>query len=111
MKGFCSLQRLARVTAYVLRFVFKLKRKNEKKELADEDLKEEEIERARELWIREVKGSVWTTRSLSRSKFRYHCSKMTKEFLGVEALSRKHESRLTLAFLYFCQSLHKFGHQ
>ena len=35
-----------------------VKRKNEKKELTDEDLKQEEIERARELWIREVQGSV-----------------------------------------------------
>ena len=58
LKGFSSLQRLVRVTAYVLRFVSNLKRKNEKKELSDEDLKQEEIERARELWIREVQGSV-----------------------------------------------------
>ncbi|XP_068723841.1 uncharacterized protein [Montipora capricornis] len=56
--GFSSLQRLVRVTAYVLRFVSNVKRKNEKKELTDEDLKQEEIERARELWIREVQGSV-----------------------------------------------------
>ena len=58
LKGFSSLQRLVRVTAYVLRFVSNLKRKNEKKELTDEDLKQEEIERARELWIREMQGSV-----------------------------------------------------
>ncbi|XP_068734548.1 uncharacterized protein [Montipora capricornis] len=58
LKGFSSLQRLVRVTAYVLRFVSNLKRKNEKKELTDEDLKQEEIERTRELWIREVQGSV-----------------------------------------------------
>ena len=58
LKGFSSLQRLIRVTAYVLRFVSNVKRKNEKKELTDEDLKQEEIERARELWIREVQGSV-----------------------------------------------------
>ncbi|XP_068670957.1 uncharacterized protein [Montipora foliosa] len=58
LKGFSSLQRLVRVTAYVMRFVSNLKRKNEKKELTDEDLKQEEIERARELWIREVQGSV-----------------------------------------------------
>ena len=58
LKGFSSLQRLIRVTAYVLRFVSNVKRKNEKKELTDEDLKQEETERARELWIREVQGSV-----------------------------------------------------
>ena len=58
LKGFSSLQRLVRVTAYVLRFVSNVKRKNERKELTDEDLKQEEIERARELWIREVQGSV-----------------------------------------------------
>ena len=58
LKGFSSLQRLIRVTAYVLRFVSNVKRKNEKKELTDEDLKQEEIERTRELWIREVQGSV-----------------------------------------------------
>ncbi|XP_068761955.1 uncharacterized protein [Montipora capricornis] len=58
LKGFSSLQRLIRVTAYVLRFVSNVKRKNEKKELTDEDLKQEEIERARDLWIREVQGSV-----------------------------------------------------
>ena len=58
LKGFSSLQRLVRVTAYVLRFVSNVKRKNERKELTDEDLKQGEIERARELWIREVQGSV-----------------------------------------------------
>ena len=58
LKGFSSLRRLIRVTAYVLRFVSNVKRKNEKKELTDEDLTQKEIERARELWIREVQGSV-----------------------------------------------------
>ena len=57
-KRFSSLQRLVRVTAYVLRFVSNLKRKSENKELIDEDLKQEEIERARDLWITEVQGSV-----------------------------------------------------
>ena len=100
LKVFSSLQRLIRVTAYVLRFVSNVKRKNEKKELTDEDLKQEEIERARELWIKVL---FWTTRNLTRSKFRYHCTKMTKELLGVEAVSRMHQSRLKLAFLYFYQ--------
>ena len=35
-----------------------LKWKSENKELIDEDLKQEEIDRARELWITEVQGSV-----------------------------------------------------
>ena len=86
-----------------MRFVSNLNRKNEKKELADEDLKQEEIERARELWIREVQGSVLDDEKFDQVKFRYHCTKMTKEFLGVEAVSRMHQSRSTLAFLYFCQ--------
>ena len=58
LKGFTSLQRLVRVTAYVLRFVSNVKLRSENKELIDEDLKKEEIERARELWITEVQGSV-----------------------------------------------------
>ena len=68
LKGFSSLQRLVRVTAYVLRFVSNLKRKNEKKELSDEDLKQEEIERARELWIREVQGSVLNAKKFDQVK-------------------------------------------
>ena len=68
LKGFSSLQRLVRVTAYVLRFVSNLKRKNEKKELSDEDLKQEEIERARELWIREVQGSVFNDERFDQVK-------------------------------------------
>ena len=68
LKGFSSLQRLVRVTADVLRFVSNLKRKNEKKELSDEDLKQEEIERARELWIREVQGSVLDDKKFDQVK-------------------------------------------
>ncbi|XP_068720408.1 uncharacterized protein [Montipora capricornis] len=66
---FNSLQRLIRVTAYVLRFVSNVKGKNEKKELTDEDLKQEEIERARELWIREVQGSVLDDEKFDQGKF------------------------------------------
>lgn len=67
---------------YVLRFVPNLKRKKEKKELADEDLKQEEIERARELWIKEVQGSVLDDENFDQVKVSLSLYKDDKEILG-----------------------------
>ncbi|XP_068671053.1 uncharacterized protein [Montipora foliosa] len=87
LKGFSSLQRLIRVTAYVLRFVSNVKQKNEKKELTDEDLKQEEIERARDLWIRELQGSVLDDEKFDQVKVSLSLYKDDKEIRSLTAAS------------------------
>ena len=59
LENFISLQRLMRVTAYVLRFVSNLKQSKMRKELTDGDVTQEKMDQARELWIKEVQGSVY----------------------------------------------------
>ena len=54
LERFSSLQRLIRVTAYVLRFVSNLKRKKARKDLLSAEIKQEEVQQARELWYKEV---------------------------------------------------------
>ena len=68
MERFSSLQRLVRVTAYILRFVCNLKRKSENKELTDEYLKRKEIDQARDLWITEVQRSVLDDKKVNQLK-------------------------------------------
>ena len=58
LEKFSSLQRLMRVTAYVLRFVSNLKQSKKKKELIDGEVTQGEMDQARELWIKEVQRSV-----------------------------------------------------
>ena len=58
LERFSSLPRLIRVTAYVLRFVSNLKRKKANNELTDGEIKQEEVQRAKELWYKEVQRSV-----------------------------------------------------
>ena len=58
LEKFSSLQRLMRVTAYVLRFVSNLKQSKMKKEMIDGEVTQGEIDQARELWIKEVQRSV-----------------------------------------------------
>ena len=58
LERFSSLQRLIRVTAYVLRFISNLKRKKAREDLLSAEIKQEEVQKARELWYKEVKRSV-----------------------------------------------------
>ena len=62
------LQRLIRVTAYVLRFVCNLKQSKMKKELIDREVMEEEMDQARELWIKEVQRSVYNDKNFDQVK-------------------------------------------
>ena len=57
-----------RVTAYVLRFVSNLKRSKMKKKLLDGEIRHEEVDRARELWIKEVQKSVYNNKSSDQEK-------------------------------------------
>ena len=68
METFSSPQRLMRVTANVLRFVFNLKQSKMKKELIDGELRQEEMDQARELWIKEVQRSVYDDKNFDQVK-------------------------------------------
>ena len=68
LEGFSSLQRLMRVTAYVLRFAFNLKRSRMKETLVDGDITHEEIDQVRELWIKEVQKSVYNDKNFDQVK-------------------------------------------
>ena len=93
LKGFSSLQRRVRVTAYVLRFVSNVKRKNEKKELTDDNLKARRNRTSeRTLDQGGARFCFGQTKNLTRSKFSLSLYKDDKEFLGVQAVSRMHQS-------------------
>ena len=68
LEKFSSLQRLMRVTAYVLRFVSNLKQSKRKKELIDGEVMQEEMDQARELWIKEVQRSVYNDKNFDQVK-------------------------------------------
>ena len=65
---FSSLQRLIRVTAYILRFVSNLKRKKARKDLLSAEIKQEEVQQAKELWYKEVQRSVLKDRKFNQVK-------------------------------------------
>ena len=68
LERFSSLPRLIRVTAYVLRFVSNLKRKKANNELTDGEIKQEEVQRAKELWYKEVQRSVFEDEKFDQVK-------------------------------------------
>ena len=68
LEKFSSLQRLMRVTAYVLRFISNLKQSKKKKELIDGEVTQEEMDQARELWIKEVQRSVYNDKNFNQVK-------------------------------------------
>ena len=68
LEKFSSLQRLMRVTAYVLRFVSNLKQSKKKKELIAGEVTQEEMDQARELWIKEVQRSVYNDKNFDQVK-------------------------------------------
>ncbi|PFX21007.1 hypothetical protein AWC38_SpisGene14515 [Stylophora pistillata] len=68
LEKFSSLQRLMRVTAYVWRFASNLKQSKMKKELIDGDVTQEEMNQARELWIKEVQRSVYNDKNFDQVK-------------------------------------------
>ena len=68
LERFSSLQRLMRVTAYVLRFVSNLKQSKMKKRLVDGVIRHEEVDCARELWIKEVQKSVYNNKNFDQVK-------------------------------------------
>ena len=68
LEKFSSLQRLMRVTAYVLRFVSNLKQSKMKKELFDGEVTQKEVDQARELWIKEVQRSVYNDKNFDQVK-------------------------------------------
>ena len=68
LERFSSLQRLVRVTAYVVRFVSNLKQSKMKKRLVDGVIRHEEVDCARELWIKEVQKSVYNNKNFDQVK-------------------------------------------
>ena len=68
LERFSSLHRLIRVTAYVLRFITNVKQSKEGKELTGGDLKQEEVNQARELWYKMVQTSVLEDKQFDQVK-------------------------------------------
>ena len=57
-RSYGSVQKLIEVTAYVLRCISNLKRSLDGKEIAREDISQEEYDYSRELWVKEVQKSI-----------------------------------------------------
>ena len=68
LEKFRSLQRLMRVTAYVLRFVSNLTQSKMKKKLIDGEETQDEMDQARELWIKEMQRSIYNDKNFDQVK-------------------------------------------
>ena len=67
-RSYCSLQKLVRVTAHVLRFLSNLKRSFDSKKIAQEDITQEEYGYSQELWVKEVQKSFQESEKFGQLK-------------------------------------------